>query len=57
LDRMAYERAYRLMAPTTRKTLELKSPDEIFPLTAAKPTQGPGQKVIKYGDIVKPAAE
>ena len=57
LDRMAYERAYRLMAPTTRKTLELKSPDEIFPLAAAKPTQGPGQKVIKYGDIVKPAAE
>ena len=47
LDRMAYERAYRLMAPTTRKTLELKSPDEIFPLAAAKEDKNPPPAAAK----------
>ena len=47
LDRMAYERAYRLMAPTTRKTLELKSPDEIFPLTTAKEDKNPPPAAAK----------
>ena len=41
INRKAYEAAYQAMPPSTRKTLELPHPDDMFPKAKEEPTEKP----------------